>query len=79
MRHHRSSPAPTGMSIGQELGRQRTTSKSLRDAAEKWLAENDPEGVAFEYEVVVNRIGPHRYFATLLITPAFCWTPHAGR
>ena len=21
------------------------------DAAEKWFAENDPEGVAFEYEV----------------------------
>lgn len=22
------------------------------DAAEKWFAENDPEGVAFEYEVL---------------------------
>ena len=22
------------------------------DAAEKWLEENDPEGVAFEYEVL---------------------------
>jgi hypothetical protein len=22
------------------------------DAAETWLAENDPEGVAFEYEVL---------------------------
>ena len=22
------------------------------DAAEAWLAENDPEGVAFEYEVI---------------------------
>jgi hypothetical protein len=22
------------------------------DAAEKWLAENDPEGVAFEYPVI---------------------------
>jgi hypothetical protein len=23
-----------------------------RDAADAWLAENDPEGVAFEYEVL---------------------------
>jgi hypothetical protein len=23
-----------------------------REAAETWLAENDPEGVAFEYEVM---------------------------
>jgi hypothetical protein len=23
-----------------------------KDAAEKWFAENDPEGVAFEYKVV---------------------------
>jgi hypothetical protein len=23
-----------------------------QDAAEKWFAENDPEGVAFEYEVL---------------------------
>jgi hypothetical protein len=22
------------------------------DAAEKWFAENDPEGVAFEYEIL---------------------------
>ena len=25
----------------------------------------------------MNRIGPHRCFATLLITPAVCWKPHA--
>lgn len=24
------------------------------DAMEKWFAENDPEGVAFEYEVLVQ-------------------------
>jgi hypothetical protein len=31
-----------------------TISRSLRnlDAAETWLEENDPEGVAFEYEVL---------------------------
>jgi hypothetical protein len=23
-----------------------------KDAAERWFAENDPEGVAFEYEVI---------------------------
>jgi hypothetical protein len=26
--------------------------KRKRDAAEKWFEENDPEGVAFEYEVL---------------------------
>ena len=26
--------------------------KVFADAAEKWLAENDPEGVAFEYGVL---------------------------
>jgi hypothetical protein len=26
--------------------------RTLRDAAETWFAENDPEGVAFEYEVI---------------------------
>lgn len=25
------------------------------DAAETWFAENDPEGVAFEYEVLVQQ------------------------
>ena len=25
---------------------------AIPDAAEKWLEENDPEGVAFEYEVL---------------------------
>ena len=25
------------------------------DAAETWFAENDPEGVAFEYEVIESR------------------------
>jgi hypothetical protein len=25
---------------------------AITDAAEKWLEENDPEGVAFEYEVL---------------------------
>jgi hypothetical protein len=25
---------------------------ATRDAAEKWFEENDPEGVAFEYEVL---------------------------
>jgi hypothetical protein len=27
------------------------------DAAERWLDENDPEGVAFEYEVIGPPIG----------------------
>jgi hypothetical protein len=26
-----------------------------QDAAETWFAENDPEGVAFEYEVIQKR------------------------
>ena len=26
------------------------------DAAETWFAENDPEGVAFEYEVLVRQV-----------------------
>ena len=41
------------------------------DAAETWLQENDPEGVAFEYRGV-NRIGAS-LFAMLLITFAVCW------
>ena len=33
---------------------------SNADAAEAWFAENDPEGVAFEYEVMeCSRINPH--------------------
>jgi len=28
------------------------TSRSLRMPTEAWFAENDPEGVAFEYEVI---------------------------
>jgi hypothetical protein len=27
------------------------------DAAEAWFAENDPEGVAFEYEVIGPPVG----------------------
>jgi hypothetical protein len=26
------------------------------DAAETWFAKNDPEGVAFEYEVLVRQV-----------------------
>jgi hypothetical protein len=26
------------------------------EAAEAWFAENDPEGVAFEYEVLVRQV-----------------------
>ena len=26
------------------------------DAAEKWFEENDPEGVAFEYDVLVRQV-----------------------
>ena len=28
------------------------------DAAEAWFAENDPEGVAYEYEVISPPVGP---------------------
>jgi len=27
-----------------------------QDAAETWFEENDPEGVAFEYEVLVRQV-----------------------
>jgi hypothetical protein len=30
------------------------------DAAETWFEENDPEGVAFEYDVLGSRINPQR-------------------
>jgi hypothetical protein len=36
------------------------------DAAETWFEENDPEGVAFEYEGM-KRIGRLAIFAVLLI------------
>lgn len=29
---------------------------SNQDAAETWFEENDPEGVAFEYEVLVRQV-----------------------
>jgi len=37
------------------------------DAAETWLQENDPEGVAFEYEVLEWTARPAHIFAMLLI------------
>ena len=38
----------------QQAGRRRRSHQGLRhvDAAKKWFEENDPEGVAFEYEVL---------------------------
>jgi hypothetical protein len=37
-----------------QTGRRCRPSEGVRDvdAAEKWFEENDPEGVAFEYEVL---------------------------
>jgi hypothetical protein len=37
-----------------------------QDAAETWFAANDPEGVAFEYEVL-ERIGRQTAYAMLVI------------
>jgi len=34
--------------------------KVFADAAEAWFAENDPEGVAFEYEVLECKRGQLR-------------------
>jgi hypothetical protein len=34
------------------LGEMRQSGLATTEAAEKWLEENDPEGVAFEYEVL---------------------------
>ena len=39
-----------------------------RKAADTWLQEHDPEGVAFEYDVLqMNRIGRRTILAMLLI------------
>jgi hypothetical protein len=43
------------------------------DAAETWFEENDPEGVAFEYEVL-NRIGRRTIMCMMLIAAlAIIW------
>ena len=34
-----------------EVGRENMKVFASEESAQKWFAENDPEGVAFEYEV----------------------------
>jgi hypothetical protein len=43
------------------------------DAGEKWFEENDPEGVAFEYEVLELTAGPQA--AGSAARPSWCSTP----
>jgi hypothetical protein len=35
-----------------EAGRENMKVFASEEAAQKWIAENDPEGVAFAYEVI---------------------------
>jgi len=44
--------APGPMEVVQTSVRKRLLVFANADAAEAWFAENDPEGVAFEYEVL---------------------------
>ena len=47
------------------------------DAAETWLQENDPEGVAFEYEVIEVFLYQHRSCLTIHPLSAFAFPPES--
>ena len=40
------------LNTSKQVGDKDHLKVASEDAAETWLAENDPEGVAFEYEVL---------------------------
>ena len=52
---------------------------ATEDAAETWLQENDPEGVAFEYEVIKVFLYPTPELPDVTIHPlsAFAFPPES--